>query len=99
MNTRLFLASAIAAAIAVPAITGKVSSRRRRQPFEAEVAAARIAKAGQERPPDRQLLVRGHLEAGRPEGRLAVRSRADVRPARQRAAPSPGPSSGVWGAR
>ena len=81
MKTHLFLASAIAAAIAVPAVTGA-------QPAPApEVRGREVLRhheGRQERLPDRQLLVRGDVEAGRSAGRLGVRPEGDVRPPRQR---------------
>ena len=81
MKTRLFLASAIAAAIAVPAVTGAQPAPAPK--FEAEKCYG-ITQGRQERLPDRQLLVRGDVEAGRPAGRVGVRPQGDVRPPRQR---------------
>ena len=91
MKTRLFLASAIAAAIAAPAVTGAQPAPMPK--FEAEKCYG-IAKAGKNDCQTANSSCAGTSKRDAPAGRLGVRPEGHLRPARQRqhAAPRLGPS-------
>ena len=78
MNRKLLLASAVAAALALPLVSSAVAHA----PEVREREVLRDREGRQERLPDEDVVLRGHLEARQPEGCLDLRAEGRVREGR-----------------